>query len=313
MSQSHVQSLVARGFTLIELLVVVAIIALLISILMPSLQGARQEAKAVVCMTQLDQLCKGIGAYQTEYNGWLPQSYNDDWGMLGSVWSEAAWYVKKKDLWFYHIVPKYMGNPDALACPGDPLKALYDFEAKDDITRPACGYGLNYILRHFSAYTDLMNISGKRPVRPAETILLAEVGPDDDRALHPLFGSDDTGDMGFPWRDGGRIIWDDGKRPWYDGPTWLTARHRGKINMAAHDLSVKRVPTRKQLKYPLQERYRFNSPFGDCYGFAPGGKWTCLMCARTSDDSYHYTFVDSNLWWWVGPIPDDPTPWNPND
>jgi prepilin-type N-terminal cleavage/methylation domain-containing protein/prepilin-type processing-associated H-X9-DG protein len=51
------------GFTLIEVLVVVAIIALLISILLPSLSLAREQAKVAKCLANLNQLGKATTSY----------------------------------------------------------------------------------------------------------------------------------------------------------------------------------------------------------------------------------------------------------
>ncbi|MBN1347701.1 MAG: prepilin-type N-terminal cleavage/methylation domain-containing protein [Phycisphaerae bacterium] len=55
------------GFTLIELLVVVAIIALLISILLPSLSKAREQARATLCASRISQLAKSILVYGDDY------------------------------------------------------------------------------------------------------------------------------------------------------------------------------------------------------------------------------------------------------
>ncbi len=56
------------GFTLIELLVVVAIIALLISILLPSLSRARAQARSTVCASRIAQLAKAIILYADDYD-----------------------------------------------------------------------------------------------------------------------------------------------------------------------------------------------------------------------------------------------------
>lgn len=65
------------AFTLIEVLVVVAIIALLVSILLPSLRAARNQAKLVSCAANLKQIATLVASYQTEYSGYVPVVFND--------------------------------------------------------------------------------------------------------------------------------------------------------------------------------------------------------------------------------------------
>ncbi len=65
-----------RGFTLVELLVVVSILGLLISLLMPSLQKARELTRRTICQTNLHALAKGWDLYFADNNNMTPQTHN---------------------------------------------------------------------------------------------------------------------------------------------------------------------------------------------------------------------------------------------
>ena len=73
MSQSSIRPLRMKGFTLIELLVVVAIIALLLSILLPSLGQAREQAKRVKCGANLQQIGRAVANCRTENKEHVPK------------------------------------------------------------------------------------------------------------------------------------------------------------------------------------------------------------------------------------------------
>lgn len=64
-----------KGFTLIELLVVVAIIALLISILLPSLSRARELAKRAVCGSNQRGIGQGMHIYSNDNEEWFMHHY----------------------------------------------------------------------------------------------------------------------------------------------------------------------------------------------------------------------------------------------
>jgi prepilin-type N-terminal cleavage/methylation domain-containing protein/prepilin-type processing-associated H-X9-DG protein len=68
-----------HAFTLVELLVVVSIVALLISILLPSLGRARKQATTVVCNSNVRQQILAAQYYAADYRDLLPLAKNYDW------------------------------------------------------------------------------------------------------------------------------------------------------------------------------------------------------------------------------------------
>lgn len=141
----------ARGFTLIEILVVVAIIALLVAILLPSLARAREGARMAVCKTNQKQLVGGMLLYvadQKALPGTLSVFYANHVGSINSwpipvnpdpkkpypVWDGAiGGYASEDDPDFIREVPakgsifRLVRDPKVYLCPSQRKgKAIVD-------------------------------------------------------------------------------------------------------------------------------------------------------------------------------------------
>jgi prepilin-type N-terminal cleavage/methylation domain-containing protein len=89
-----------QAFTLIELLVVIAIIALLMSILMPALAKVRNQAKVVMCQTNLKQMSLAYSMYLNDNSGFFSEFYT----------SQLAYQAGQRNSngsWFWVLKPYY--------------------------------------------------------------------------------------------------------------------------------------------------------------------------------------------------------------
>lgn len=114
-----------NAFTLIELLVVIAIIAILLAILIPSLQSARQQATAIRCISNMKTLTLAWLIYKDDYDarmvgGHVGEKRNSilvDW--VDSPSSAQAGLDEKKAACKRGLLWSYAKLIDVYRCPGD--------------------------------------------------------------------------------------------------------------------------------------------------------------------------------------------------
>ncbi len=99
-----------RGFTLVELLVVIAIIALLMSILMPALARVRNQAKAVLCLSNLKQMGGAFAMYLDNNDN----TYMKNWTDHGPGEFRE---LPHERYWIEALRPYYGDEGDARLCP----------------------------------------------------------------------------------------------------------------------------------------------------------------------------------------------------
>lgn len=146
------------GFTLVELLVVIAIIAVVATLLLPSLAKAKARTRGTTCASNLKQIGVAIAVYKTDHNDinpphrLCPDTPSDPYGLSAGVPSGTAPNspppTGPNELWWAPYDPSQV--PDGAPSTGFKFGLLYTYFGTTNIFKCPiepkwqCSYGMNY-------------------------------------------------------------------------------------------------------------------------------------------------------------------------
>ena len=84
--QYHIDQ-ASKFFTLIEMLIVIAVIAILVGMLLPALNSAREKGKTITCLNQVKQVLLGHYAYADDYKGVIAVNAGDPVARTSVMWA----------------------------------------------------------------------------------------------------------------------------------------------------------------------------------------------------------------------------------
>ena len=99
------------AFTLIELLVVISVIAVLLALLLPALDLAREAAQIAACASNEHQIVVGVHAWGSDNDGRVPQP-------SGYHPTSVGRGLRGSGDWFDELIPHYVEPPETWYCPG---------------------------------------------------------------------------------------------------------------------------------------------------------------------------------------------------
>ncbi len=215
-----------RGFTLIELLVVIAVIVIVAAILFPVFSAAREKARQVSCISNIQQLGKATMLYAQDWNetyplgliscsqgGYFWTQWNDQSGERPCSGFQVTWmdllnpYVKN---WNVYHCPSTVYSHAVFAPPGTPRE------------RTEYSYGVSF---YFSRLYDSYANTWRQPPTTRPTLSLAEVVRPEEKVYLADSAAGHHGQTPYPWLyidsiqfrhiDGVNIGFADGHARWF--------------------------------------------------------------------------------------------------
>lgn len=108
-------------FTLVELLFIIAIIAILVSLLLPALRNARERGQEITCKSRMRQSGFAFSSYAGDNGGWIPAVY---YNTTACSWLPGGPYTNADANWSWKLaeqgyvpVPTTFKNPTVTICP----------------------------------------------------------------------------------------------------------------------------------------------------------------------------------------------------
>ena len=169
-----------RGFTLVELLVVIAIIGILIALLLPAIQAARESARKTSCRNNLHQISIGMHNYESSF-GRLPPGYKYTQGpegnSLGYSWTTMLLpFMELKNIYDRFDFKKPIYDPvnmavreihiDTLLCPTDDISPTGFVQMGDDERYAMACYVANFGTPDLDEDQEQVNAPNQRPWGP---------------------------------------------------------------------------------------------------------------------------------------------------
>jgi prepilin-type N-terminal cleavage/methylation domain-containing protein len=174
------------GFTLVELLVVIAIIGVLVALLLPAVQAAREAARRMQCGNNLKQIALSCHNYQSTYKT-LPWNWDPTWpaGGPGDPRTSVTPQQNQAFSWLVAMLPFIENQP------------LYD--SLDKLTQGGNWAPNNRILRQTVISTFICPSNNQPNVRVGQNDGYANGNCMDNCGFGPAAGTDYVGNMGHHW------------------------------------------------------------------------------------------------------------------